>query len=109
MNVKDLTVGKQYEWQVKEGKWRLVEVMYLSDWAIVIKFVTGEQSEPELPVSIVNEPDKTLFREIDLQREIQINGVMKILDEFDTDLDYIHVGCKRDVAAKIVDGGYTHG
>lgn len=103
MQAQDLKVGQEYEWQVKENKWRLVRIKYVSGWSVVIQFVTGEQDEPELAISIVNEPHKDVFRPVDRHREYNISRIMSALDHFGDALDYTHVGCKRDVAAHIYD------
>ena len=103
MKAQDLKVGQQYEWKVIENKWRLVRVKYVSDWCIVIQFVTGESDEPELPLSIINEPDRVIFRELDIEREMSIRKIMSALEHFGTDLDYAHVGCMRDVAVRVYD------
>lgn len=107
MKAQDLKVGQQCEWQVKENKWRLVRVKYVSDWSIVIQFITGEADEPELPLSIINEPDRVIFRELDIEREMGIRKIMSALKHFGTDLDYTHVGCMRDVAAHVYDAGHS--
>lgn len=107
MNAQDLKVGQEYEWQVKENKWRLVRIKYVSGWSVVIQFVTGEQDEPELPLSIINEPDRVIFRELDIEREMGVNKIMSALEHFSGDLDYTCVGCIRDVAARVYDAEHS--